>query len=116
MIYVILVVVLAIVIIGAVVMRRKTDKRGFSYAPDPNIRTGGGRQVGVRPGPGAIPVVAVPTPEFKTEEIAHDEFVSDASDDLLDPSNPRHAEWVQQHPDMETDTEWVAEHPEDNPT
>jgi hypothetical protein len=113
MIYLVLVIVLAVVIVGAIVMRRKTDKRGFSYAPDPNIRAGGGSQVGVRPGPGAVPVVAVPTPEFKTEEITHDEFSGDVSDDLLDPSNPHHVEWVKEHPAMESDAEWAAEHPED---
>ena len=117
MIYVIVVIVLAAVIIGAVLIRRKTDSRGVSYAPDPNIRPGGGgRQVGVRPGPGAIPEVAIPTPELKTEELAHDEFVSDVSDDLLDPNNPRHAEWIKDHPEMTSDAEWVAEHPEDNPS
>jgi hypothetical protein len=41
--------------------------------------------------------------------------VSDVSDDLLDPRNPQHAEWVKEHPGMETDDEWLAEHPEDNP-
>jgi hypothetical protein len=116
MIYVFIGIVVVAVVVGAVVLRRKSDKRGISYAPDPNLRPGGGRQVGVRPGPGAIPVVAVPTPEFKTEEIAHDEFVSDVPDDLLDPRNPRHAEWLKDHPAMETDAEWTAGHPEDNPT
>jgi hypothetical protein len=115
MIYVFVVIILGVVIVGAVVMRRKTDKRGVSYAPDPNIRPGGGRQVGVRPGPGAVPEVPVPTPEFQTEVIAHDEFVSDVPDDLLDPRNPRHADWLKDHPGMESDAEWVAEHPEDNP-
>jgi len=116
MIYVIGVIVLALVILGAIVIRRKPDNRGVSYAPDPELRPGGGRQVGVRPGPGAIPEVPIPTPELKTEGIAHTEFDSDVSDDLLDPHNPRHAEWLKDHPDMETDDEWVAEHPEDNPT
>jgi hypothetical protein len=116
MIYALIVIVVAAVIIGAVVIRRKTNQRGINYAPDPNLRSGGGRQVGVRPGPGAIPVVGVPTPEFKTEEIARDEFNSDVPDDLLDPRNPRHAEWLKEHPEMASDKEWVAEHPEDNPS
>jgi hypothetical protein len=64
---------------------------------------------------GEIPQVAVPTSEVATESMAHDEFVSDVSDDLLDPRNPQHAEWVKEHPGMETDDEWLAEHPEDNP-
>src|SRR5665213_4085446 len=117
MIYVIVVIARVVLFIGAVLIRRKSDKRGISYAPDPNIRPGEGFQgVGVRPGPGAVPKVAIPTPEVKTEEISHDEFVADVSDDLLDPNNPRHAQWVKSHPEMETDDEWVAEHPEDNPS
>jgi hypothetical protein len=115
-IYVIIVVVLVIVIIGAVVIRRKSDSRGISYAPDPNIRPGGGRQVGVRPGPGAIPEIPINTPELNTEVIAHNEFVSDVSDDLLDPNNPRHSQWLKDHPAMETDAERSTGHPEDNPT
>ena len=115
MIYVFVAVVVVLIVVGAVVTRRKTNARGFNYAPDPELRSGAGGQVGVRPGPGAVPMVPIPTPEYETEAIVHDEFVSDASDDLLNPHNPGHAEWVKQHPDMETDAEWLAEHPEDNP-
>ena len=115
MIYVFVIFVVVLIVLGSVVMRRKTNQRGYSYAPDPNLRSGGGGQVGVRPGPGAVPVIPVPTPEYETEKIAHDEFVSDVPDDLLSPRNPGHAEWVKQHPEMETDAEWLAEHPEDNP-
>lgn len=110
MIYVILVIVLVVLILGGVLARRKTEKRGFSYVPDPQAL---GNQVY---NPREIPNVTVATPELKTEEIAHDEFVSDASDDLLDPRNPRHAAWVKEHPEMESDVEWVADHPEDSPS
>lgn len=117
MVYLIVVIVLALVIVGAFLTRRSTNKRGVSYAPDPSLRPGiGGGQFGARPGPGTIPQVAVPTPEFKTEEIAHAEFASDVSDDLLDPHNPGHAGWLKDHPEMESNAEWAAEHPEDNPT
>jgi hypothetical protein len=115
-IYVFIAIVVVLIVVGAFVMRRKTNQRGFNYAPDPNLRSGIGGQVGVRPGPGAVPQIAVPTPEYETEAIVHDEFAGDASDDLLNPHNPGHAEWVKDHPDMETDAEWLAEHPEDNPT
>jgi hypothetical protein len=114
-IYVIVVVILVAIVIGALVMRRKTNVRGFNYAPDPNLRSGAGGQVGVRPGPGAVPQIPIATPEYQTEAIVHDEFVSDVSDDLLNPRNPHHAEWVMERPDMETDAEWLAQHPEDNP-
>jgi hypothetical protein len=110
MIYVVLLIILVLIIGGGVLFRRKAAKRGFSYAPDPNAL--GGSMYAA----GEIPKVTVATPEFQTEEITHDEFVADASDDLLDPRNPRHAEWVKEHPGMESDTEWVAEHPEDNPS
>jgi hypothetical protein len=115
--YLIALIVVAVVILGAWLVRRSNNKRGVSYAPDPSIRPGigGGGQFGARPGPGAIPQVAVPTPEFKTEEIAHDEFKSDVNDDLLDPRNPHHAAWVKEHPEMESNSEWTAEHSEDNP-
>jgi hypothetical protein len=116
--YLIALIVVAVVILAAWLVRRSNNKRGVSYAPDPSIRPGigGGGQFGARPGPGAIPQVAVPTPEFKTEEIAHDEFKSDVNDDLLDPRNPNHAAWVKEHPGLETNSEWSAEHSEDNPT
>lgn len=107
MIYVILLIVLVVLILGGVLIRRKTLKRGFSYVPDPNAL---GNKVYRA---GEIPNVTVATPEFQTEEIAHDEFAGDVSDDLLDPRNPGHAEWVKQRPDMESDAEWMAEHPDE---
>jgi hypothetical protein len=115
--YLIALIVVVVVVLAAALVRRSNGKRGVSYAPDPNIRPGigGGGQFGARPGPGAIPQVAIPTPEFKTEEIAHDEFKSDVADDLLDPRNPNHAAWVKEHPGMETNSERAAELPEDNP-
>jgi cell division septation protein DedD len=116
-IYVVVGVVVLAVLVGAVTMRRKSNKRAVSYAPDPNIKPGEGYQgFGVRPGPGTVPEVAIPTPEEASQEIAHNDFASDVADDLLDPANPRHAQWVKEHPEMGSDAEWVAEHPEDNPS
>ena len=116
--YLIALIVVAVVIFAAWLVRRSNNKRGVTYAPDPNIQPGigGGGLFGARPGPGSISQVAIPTPEFKTEEITHDESSSDVSDDLLDPRNPNHSAWVKEHPEMETNSEWAAEHPEDNPT
>jgi hypothetical protein len=117
MIYAIVVIVLVVLFIGAVLIRRKSDSRGINYAPDPNLQPGDGYQGGgVRPGPGVLPEVGIPTPELETEEISHDEFAADVSDDLLDPNNPHHAQWVKDHPGMGSDAEWVAEHPEDKPS
>jgi hypothetical protein len=116
MIYVILVIVLVVLLLGAVLARRRGSNRGVTYAPDlsaPIQGFGAGTPAG---GPGPLPQVAISMPEVRTEQIAHDEFVSDTSDDLLDPKNPLHAEWLKQHPGMETDEEWVAEHPEDKPS
>jgi hypothetical protein len=105
MAFVVLLIVLVILIIGGVLIRRKSRKRGFSYVPDPSA-------LGNKTYPfGEIPNVTVSTPEFKTEEIAHDEFVGDVSDDLMDPRNPGHAEWIKNRPDVETDAEWEADHP-----
>ena len=98
--------IIAIFVLG----RRKAAQRGFSYAPDADAL--GNKVFSSRD----IPKVPIPTAEFKTEEIAHDEFKSDVSDDLLDPNNPKHAAWVKEHPEMETDAEWVQEHPEDSPS
>jgi hypothetical protein len=110
MIYVILLIVVVVLVVAGVLLRRKTAKRGFGYVPDPN-------QLGNQAlNPREIPVVAIATPEFETEEITHDEFTGDVSDDLLDPRNPNHADWVNEHPGMKSDTEWVQEHPEDDPT
>jgi hypothetical protein len=116
MAFVIVLIVLAIVIIGAVLIRRKSGQRGVSYAPDlsaPPIRLSSSAGPA---GPGVLPQVAIPTEEVSTESIAHNEYASDVSDDLLDPRNPHHAEWVKEHPAMETDAEWIADHPEDTPS
>ena len=110
MVYVILPIILVLLFAGGVLVRRKSATRGFSYAPDADSL---GSQVY---NPGAIPKATVPTPEFKTEEIAHDEFAGDVSDDLLDPRNPNHAGWVHERPEMESDAEWVSDHPEDEPS
>lgn len=107
MVYVILVIFLVVVIVGGSLIRRKTTKRGYSYVPDPNAL--GNKSFS----PGEIPKLVIPTAEFKTEEIVHDEFAGDVSDDLLDPRNPHHAAWVKEHPEMESDTEWTADHPGD---
>ena len=115
MIYVFVVIVVVVVVLGAVVVRRKTNEPWLQLRPDPDLRSGLGGRSAFAAGPGPVPEVPIPTPEYETEAIVHDEFVSDVSDDLLDPRNPHHAEWVKQHPEMETDAEWVAEHPEDNP-
>ena len=110
MVYVILA-ILVVVVAGVYLLgRRKSAKRGYSYVPDTEAL---GDKVY---NPREIPNVTLATPEFKTEEIAHDEFESDVSDDLLDPRNPHHTAWVKEHPEMETDDEWVQEHPEDNPS
>lgn len=108
MAFVVLLIVLVILIVGGVLIRRKSRNRGFSYVPDPSALGHKSYQ------PGEIPNVTVATPEFKTEEIAHDEFVSDDSDDLMDPRNPGHAEWVKNRPDVESDSEWEADHPGDS--
>jgi len=108
MAFVVLLIVLVILIVGSVLIRRKSRNRGLSYVPDPNRLGNKSYQ------PGEIPNVTVSTPELKTEEIAHDEFVSDVSDDLMDPRNPGHAEWVKNRPDVETDAEWEADHPGDS--
>jgi hypothetical protein len=117
MIYVIVVIVLIVLVVGAVLARRRGGDRGVTYAPDlqsPVLGFGaGGTPSG---GPGVLPQVAIPSSEVTTEGIARDEFVGDATDDLLDPRNPGHAQWVKEHPAMETDAEWLADHPEDRPS
>lgn len=116
MYYVIIAVVLVVVIFGAILARRNSNKRGISYAPDINLLPHIGSQGGGRTGPGALPEVAVPSAELRTEGIAHNEFTSDVADDLLDPHNPGHAAWVKEHPEMETDAERAAETPDDGPS
>jgi hypothetical protein len=110
MVYVILAIVVIVIIAIFVLGRCKATKRGFSYVPDADEL--GNKVYNSR----EIPKVTLPTPEFKTEEITHDEFKGDVSDDLLDPNNPNHAAWVKEHPEMESDAEWLQEHPEDNPS
>jgi hypothetical protein len=116
MVFVIIAIALALVIIGAVLSRRKNDKRGVSYAPDLSASAVRRSSSGAPSGPGVLPQVAIPTEEVQTESIAHNEFASDVTDDLLDPRNPNHAQWVKDHPGMETDAEWEADHPEETPS
>jgi hypothetical protein len=99
---ILIVVVLAIVIIAALVTRRRGSTRGVSYAPE----VVSPRQVTITP---------TLSPEATTQEIVNREFVADTADDLLDPHNPHHAQWVAEHPDVETDEEYLTEHPEDAP-
>ena len=106
MAFVVLLIVLVVLVVGGALIRRKARNRGFSYVPDPSALGNKSYQ------PGEIPTEAVATPEFQTEEIAHKEFAGDVTDDLMDPRNPGHAEWVKGRPDVETDAEWEADHPE----
>jgi len=114
MIYVIVVVVLVVLILGAVLVRRRGTARGVTYAPD--LGTVEQYTSGGPIGPGPLPQVAIPTSEVRTEEIAHDTFASDEADDLLDPRNPGHAQWLKEHPEMQSEEEWAAQHPEENPS
>ena len=110
MIYVIALIAAAVIIIGAGVVRRQGSKRRLSYAPD--------QKPIEEPMAHLSQVTLVPmlTPVEATEELVHRETVEDVSDDLLAPSNPNHAQFVHQHPDLETDEEWIADHPGDAPT
>ena len=110
MAYVILLIIVVVLILIGVMLRRRSAKRGFGYVPDPNAL--GGHMNALD----AMPRETIATPEAATEEIAHDDFVADGPGDLMDPKNPRHAEWLKEHPEMATDAEWVAEHPEDSPS
>jgi hypothetical protein len=109
-VYVILiVVVLAIVIIAATITRRRGAVRALSYAPSPELldeKLTSLSEVSVKP---------VLSPEASTQDIANREFVADTADDLMDPNNPQHAQWVRDHPYAESDEEYLAEHPEDAP-
>ena len=116
MVFVIVLIVLAIVIVSAVFMRRKTDKRGVSYVPDLSASAVRRSSSGAPSGPGVLPQVAIPTEEVATEAKAHDEYVSDVADDLLDPRNPHHNEWVKRHAEMDTDSEGLANDPEETPS
>jgi hypothetical protein len=102
-----IVVVLAIVIIAATVLRRRGKARAVTaYAPNIDAQVIRTRDISPTP---------ILSPEATTQDIVNREFVADTSDDLLDPHNPHHAQWVRDHPDVETDDEYLADHPEDAP-
>jgi hypothetical protein len=103
---ILVVVVIAVIIIAATVTRRRGTPRGVTYGANPDTQLVSRRDVSPKP---------VLTPEASTQEIVNREFVADTSDDLLDPHNPRHAQWVRDHPDVESDDEYITEHPEDAP-
>ena len=51
----------------------------------------------------------IATPDEQTVEILEREQAYDASDDLLDPKNPHHSEWIHEHPGLESDSERAAD-------
>ncbi|HEY5438958.1 MAG TPA: hypothetical protein VIJ99_08645 [Acidimicrobiales bacterium] len=104
--YVIALVVILILVGGATLMRRRGSQRHFDYAPKPQPSMSNVVNVN------QIEVEPVATPGFATEDIIQRETHMDVTDDLLDPHNPGHAQWVKDRPDMETDQEWVADHPD----
>jgi hypothetical protein len=108
--YVILVIVVVVLLVlGAVMVRRRGPKRGLTYAPSPTALQE--KLMNLT----EVPVVPIFSPEATTEQIAGREFKGDTTDDLLDPHNPHHAEWVHQHPLEESDEEYLIDHPEDTP-
>jgi hypothetical protein len=106
---ILVVVVLAIVIIAATLTRRRGSARPLTYAP--SLESLGEKLMSLH----EVSPKPVLSPEASTQEIVNREFVADTADDLLDPHNPRHAQWVRDHPGVETDEEYLAEHPEDAP-
>jgi hypothetical protein len=108
--YVILiVVVLVIVIVAATLTRRRGSTRAVTYAPSSQAL---GEKLASLKEVSPEPILS---PEASTQEIVNREFIADTADDLLDPHNPHHAQWVREHPDVESDEEYLAEHPEDAP-
>jgi hypothetical protein len=108
--YVILiVVVLVIVIVAATLTRRRGSTRAVTYAP--SSQSLGEKLVSLH----EVSPEPILSPEASTQEIVNREFTADTVDDLLDPHNPRHAQWVREHPDVESDEEYLADHPEDAP-
>jgi hypothetical protein len=108
--FLIALVVIVILLVGALLMRKRGSQRHFDYAPKP--RPSNSNVVNVN----QIEVEPVATPGFATEDIIQRETHMDVSDDLLDPHNPGHAQWVKDRPDMETDQEWMADHPDTHGT
>jgi hypothetical protein len=106
MTYLIVLVVIVILVCGALLMRKRGSQRHFDYAPTPQPSTSNIVNVN------QIEVEPIATPGFATEDIIQRETKIDATDDLLDPHNPGHAQWVKDRPDMETDEEWAADQPE----
>lgn len=104
--FLITLVVILILVGGAMLMRKRGSQRHFDYAPTPqpsNANIVNVNQMEVEP---------VATPGYATEDIIRRQTKMDVGDDLLDPHNPGHAQWVKGRPDMETDEEWVADHPD----
>ncbi len=104
--FLIALVVILILAGAALLMRKRGSQRHFDYAPRP--QPSNANVVNVN----QIEVEAVATPGYATEDIIQRETQMDVTDDLLDPRNPGHAQWVKDRPDVETDKEWIADHPE----
>lgn len=107
MIYIIALVVGVIITTCFVILRRPGSQPRFSYAPDrENLEDNLSTLDQLR-------VVPIPSPMEVTEELVQRETVDDVSDDLLNPRNTNHAQYIHQHPDLETDEEWITDHPYD---
>lgn len=107
------VIVGVVVVVGGFAAWRKVHPPEFDYVP--NETTFEDPPMGAISMKGRLPWESVASPNEETAEIEAKESTYDASEDLLDPRNPHHAEWAKSHPEMQTDEEWKADHPEEPP-
>ena len=104
------IIVVAIIVAGFGYLVRQRNKRFDFVAPSSVLNDPDNNSL-----LGIVPE-AIPTVGESTDEILEKDFAYDASDDLLDPNNPRHAQWVHEHPDAVSEEEREAAEDEGSPT
>ena len=93
----------AVVAVLAIAMQLVARKRRVDFVPssaamnDPDTNS---LRVDMEP---------IATPDEQTVEILDREQAYDATDDLLDPKNPHHNQWIHEHPGLESDSERAAD-------
>jgi hypothetical protein len=92
-------VVLVVLLIALGSAARKKHKR-FDFIVDPEAMADSSLDLDT-----SQVVEALPTVAESTEETMAKDFNYDATDDLLDPRNPRHDDWISEHPDNATNVD-----------
>ena len=97
---IVVVAVVVVVVVGLVTAKKRRDHPSEDASTEVNrVNLAMTR---IDPGP---MMEVMPLPDDFTDEPAAEGADYDATDDLLDPRNPQHRQWVSEHPDDATNVD-----------